>query len=384
MSTCNLTTQIPGSECIGESRVRINSNFAALESISCDLSSLATSLSGDLGTLFACCVEARQSVSSVARTLAQIRISPSSTQPVVVEDRLNVTTVYVHPYNGNTVGMFNTSTNRWDPVPVTSVLSTSLSSLGANTNYDVYLSYDGTVFSVGFEAWSTSFVSASAGVPAPTYTYLDGVRCKPDGAYYKRLIGCLRTTSTAGQTEISFGRKWVLNGSHPKFYIWNAQNKVSGAFSIYDGATWAIAGAGYGTASTNGPFSNFGYRNGTTQGTGNRISFITGDTQTIEMNQSHWSSGGWAYLTHGLNLEQASSPRVVDLHRQGQSVSEEQGQIIHSSKFIVPAGFHYVQQLAMSYGSMTYWVYEGPTSGGNVSYPGGRHSYGAVGTIASY
>jgi hypothetical protein len=38
MSTCNITTEIPGNECIGASRVRINNNFAALESVVCPLS----------------------------------------------------------------------------------------------------------------------------------------------------------------------------------------------------------------------------------------------------------------------------------------------------------------------------------------------------------
>ena len=159
---------------------------------------------------------------------------------------------------------------------------------------------------------------------------------------------------------------------------------MGGSFSIFDNDTWNVTGPGNGASGNNGPFSNFGYRSASVDGTNYRVSFITGDPVRISLHQDHWSSGGWAYLTHGLDLEQSDAPYCVNLHKQGQFVSETQGQIHHDSNFIVPAGYHFIQSLAMSYGGGTYWNFEGPVSGGDTQYPGGRHSYGVTGELAEY
>lgn len=47
MASCNLTLPISGTECIGDSRVKINNNFTNLENIVCTLSASTTSLSAN-------------------------------------------------------------------------------------------------------------------------------------------------------------------------------------------------------------------------------------------------------------------------------------------------------------------------------------------------
>jgi hypothetical protein len=317
-------------------------------------------------------------ISQLIPALANIRISLSNTQSVITNDVNDVGTIFIHPYQGNVISFYNPTTDRWDVKSLPGILSFNLTGLGANTNYDIYLYYEGAQFRIDFTPWSNSN-RASTSLPK---TVINGVKLK-QGALNRRFIGCLRTTA-AERTTINFGRRWVLGGSHPRFFLWNAQNHTSAAYSIYDGADWTVAGPGNGAANNNGPFSNFGYRNVNSQGLGNRVSFICDEPVVVEMHQDHYQSGTWAYLTHALDLEQIDAPRVHHIHRQGQFVSETQGQITHHSHFIVPAGYHYIQQLAMSYGGGTYAIYEGPVSGGDASFPGGRHSYGTTGKISEY
>lgn len=361
MATCNYTSIITESECIGDSLVTINNNFANLNTGLCNIISQYSTLGNQ-----------------IAASLANLRISLSLTSPVITTDIKNAGTIHIHPYNGNAVGLYNSNTSQWDVKLLTGVLSFSLAGLAANTNYDIYLYHDGTNFQIDFTQWSSS----SRNSTGPAKVLLNGAKVKQN-FLNRRYIGCLRTTN-AGQTEISFGRSWVLGGSHPKFFVWNAQNRVPTAYSIFEGQDWTVAGPGSGAANNNGPFSNFGYRSGSNQGIGNRVSFITGEPVEVEMHQDHWQSGGWAYLTHALDLEQTDSPFCVNIHRQGQFVSETQGQITHHSNFIVSEGYHYIQQLAMSYGGGTYEIFEGPVSGGDASFPGGRHSYGTTGRISGY
>lgn len=360
--SCNNITLIGDSECIGDSLVKINNNFTNLNSGVCDLISLYNTI----GATF-------------SSSLAQIRLSTSNTEAVVTNDTKNVSTIYLHPYNGNAVGLFNTTLNRWEIKNIPNILPFSIASLGANRNFDIYLYYDNNAFQLEFLAWPSSI----KGTRGPTRGVKDGARVKAND-FSRRFIGCLRTVAT-GQTEVSFGRQWVAGGSHPKFYLWNAYNRVPAAFSIFDSTpVWYVTGPGNGAAGNNGPFSNFTYQNASRDGTNYRVSFITGDPIQVNIHQDHWSWDGWSYLTHGLDLEQADSPYVVNLHRQGQFVSETQGQIHHDSNFFVPEGYHFIQSLAMSYGGGAYWQFEGPISGGDPSYPGGRHSYGTTGEMSGF
>lgn len=362
---CNYVNIITDNECIGDSLVKINSNFTNLNTGVCDLNTLYD----NIGTTF-------------ASSLAQIRLSTTSGSPIITNDTKNVSVIYLHPFNGNAIGLFNTTLNRWEIKNIPSVLPFTLSSLGPNTNYDIYLYQENGVFKLDFTQWSSN----TRGSKGPFRFLKDGARVKSSD-YSRRFIGCLRTV-LAGQTEVSFGRGWVAGGSHPKFFLWNAYNRVPAAFSIFDNETWNVTGPGNGAANNNGPFSNFGYRNSTRDGTDYRVSFISGDPTQLNLHQDHWSSGGWAYLTHALDLDQSNSPICNFIHRQGQFVSESQGQITHNSNFIVPEGYHFIQSLAMSYGGGTYWNFEGagftPDPSGVTQYPNGRHSYGTTGEISGF
>jgi hypothetical protein len=361
MADCNYVTTILNSECIGDSLVKINNNFGNLNTEVCNI---LGNISG-ITALF-------------ASSLACLRLSLDPNLPVPTNDIIGATKIYVHPFQGNAVGLYSIEKGLWEAKQLPGVLSFNIPTLVANRNYDIYLWYNGSIFQIEFVAWESSLKGSNG---SSLRTIKDGARVR-SGAINKRFVGCMRTTGT-NTTEMSFGRRWATGGSHPKFFLWNAQNQFPVAFSIFDNVPWNVAGPGDGAGGNNGPFSNFGYRSAAVNGTNYRVSFITGDIVQATLHQDHYQSGGWAYLTHGLNIEQSDSPYCVNLHRQGQFVSETQGQITHNSNFIIPEGYHFIQSLAMSYGGGLYYNFEGPISGGDTQFPGGRHSYGTTGNITS-
>lgn len=255
MAGCNNIQIIAPTECIGDSLVKINNNFTNLDTTLCEV------------------------INSTSPSLMNIRLSYSLTTSTPTTDIKNATTLYIHPYRGNAVTFWNISTGSWNVYQITSILSFSLSSLAADTNYDIYLYPVGSTFNVEFVAWPSS----SAGADLPTRVYQDGVAVKPLEKN-KRLIGCLRTTSTPGQSEQSFGSN-VKGGASPKQYLWNAQNIIPVTCYSFEVGTYFATGGGSGWTGWRrvNPSSTNGGRN-------NRFSFIVGDNTLVSMTSQIYSS----------------------------------------------------------------------------------------------
>jgi len=385
----NYVLPIYDTECIGDSLIKINDNFSNLNKGLLNSNSLIDNVTTNFASPFAC-----------------LRLSLDPNLPIVTSDKIGINTIYLHPFQGNAVGLYNTRTSTWQIQLLPKILAFNLNNYGLrpDANYDIYLSYDSisTSFSLSFVDWKSvtgfDYKVKSSGtkntVPiipsgANLRTMLAGVRVFKNDLS-KRFIGCLRTTGNTGNitTEISFGRTWLTGGSAPKFYLWNAQNQYPSAFSIFSDSHWTVLGGDIG--SKNGPMLNFnsdwiaGGNN--TSNINYRVSFITGDPVELSLYQSHWSSGGWCYLTHVADIEEIDKPLVSDCHQQGQFVSESQGMIVHNSNFVLAEGYHFIQSMAFSYGGGNfYYQYEAgnvqSSITGSGTVPGGRHSYGTTGSI---
>ena len=123
-STCNYTTEINENECIGDSLTTINANFSALDVAACNLAGLNDIVNSLLGSI---------------SSLMNIRISLSNSSPIITTDITNTANIYIHPYNGSVVSLWNTTLNKWELKQFTSILPVGLAGLASNTNYDVYL-----------------------------------------------------------------------------------------------------------------------------------------------------------------------------------------------------------------------------------------------------
>jgi hypothetical protein len=117
------TNTISETQCIGDSLNTINTNYENLDLGLQGIDSLLTSIP----------------------SLMNIRMSLSPTLPILAANSTVSNTLYIHPYNGNVVFLYNTVNNAWELKRLTSVISRPLQGLAANTNYDVYLSYNTTL-----------------------------------------------------------------------------------------------------------------------------------------------------------------------------------------------------------------------------------------------
>lgn len=137
------------------------------------------------------------------KNVVNLRMSLSSTSPVPSTNQSG-STLYVHPYNGNEIALYDDSgTNpRWYLLdfPSIPIPSFSISSLPAETLHDVYAYNSGDIslpeLDLEFLAW------ADDDTP-PSRSFKDGIPCK-NGDVTKRFIGLLRTTG-AGTSTVDLG-----------------------------------------------------------------------------------------------------------------------------------------------------------------------------------
>lgn len=366
-SNCNFTTEIKEEECIGDSLQTINTNFSALEVSLCEAGSDIANIESLLSEL----------VGGI-QTLMNIRMSLSPTTPITTTD-IVTDTIYVHPYNGTAVSLWNSTTNKWEIKQFTSVLAANLTDAGASIparNYDVYLYYDNasSSFKVQCELWS----GQTAGAAPPTTGIQNGVLVKL-GEPNKRLIGCLRTVADApARTEVSFGRNSAVGGSWPKLYLWNFYNQQTASFSILETGTvgginsWVSTAAG-GTGSTNGPFEKFGGVNAF----GNKVEFICRNPVVANLNSIHYvGTDTCYYFGYSLDLE---TPTVAQIYERtpGVPIFEacKSGALSQAYSNTINAGYHFLQVVSMTYAGNTQ---------NYLTWTGDRHSYGTFGSITAY
>lgn len=167
---------------------------------------------------------AKLATSAVDIGMVQFRLTLTSGTPITTADVTAATTVYMTPYKGNRIALFDgtnwkmmSATEKSVAVPATT-----------STMYDVF-AYDnsGTV-AIEALAWTNDTTRATA------LALQDGVYVK-SGDATRRYIGSFRTTTVSGQTE----------DSKTKRYVWNYYNRVARALQRNEtaNATWTYTTA---------------------------------------------------------------------------------------------------------------------------------------------
>lgn len=159
----------------------------------------------------------------------EFRLTPTSGAPVA-GTATAVTTVYMTPFVGNLISLYNGST--WDTIS-SSEISIAVPAT-TNTMYDVFCYNNNGTATLELTAWTNDTTRATNLVAQ------DGVLCKT-GALTRRWIGCIRTTSVSGQTEDSPSNRLVYN-----FYNQRqrpVQNTLADASWTWSGTynTWRAA-----------------------------------------------------------------------------------------------------------------------------------------------
>jgi len=132
------------------------------------------------------------------------RLTLTSGLAVTTADVTAATNVYLAPFRGNQVMIFDGT--EWVPFGITE-RTLSLAGLAADTNYDVFVYDDAGTITLEAVAWTNATTRATA------LTTQDGVLVK-SGATTNRYCGTIRTTATTGQCEDSLVRRFVWNCYH--------------------------------------------------------------------------------------------------------------------------------------------------------------------------
>lgn len=138
------------------------------------------------------------------------RLTLESGVPVSTTDQLAKTTLYFTPYNGNTIGIYDGS-SEWDLFNFNE-LSLSLSGYTANTNYDIFIYNNGGTLTLESTAWTNDSTRATS------LTTQNGIYVK-SGATTRRYLGTIRTTATTGQCEDGENRRFVWSLYNQNFKV---------------------------------------------------------------------------------------------------------------------------------------------------------------------
>lgn len=156
------------------------------------------------------------------------RLTLTSGVPVTTADVTGASTVYLTPYRGCLVSLYDGSAWAYHTIAEKSL---ALSDLTSGKNYDVLLhDASGTLTLTLSSAWTDDTTRADA------LAYQDGVRVLASD-HTKRLVGTIRATGET-TTESSLLRRFVVNEAHPLPI--SCSILKSGDWS-YDSNTWRYA-----------------------------------------------------------------------------------------------------------------------------------------------
>lgn len=176
-------------------------------------------------------------VSSAVKSVMNMRLSLSGASPVPNESQSG-TNLFLHPYRGNDVALFNPVVQRWQLFQINTVKSFALADLAlpnVERNYDVYLYNAGTVTSPDLRL---DLVVWPQDRTPPERGSRDGVLMKA-GDLSRRLVGVIRVLSDRS-SRISLGG--VITGAdsanYPRVFLANLYNTYDTSVRYWLGSGW--------------------------------------------------------------------------------------------------------------------------------------------------
>ncbi len=246
------------------------------------------------------------------------RLTLASGTPVTTSDVTAATVLYFTPYWHSEVALY--TNGAWQSYTF-SERSLSLSSLSADTNYDIFLYDNAGTLTLQAVAWSNNTTRAT------DLARQDGVYVK-SGAPEYRYLGTIRTTGTAGQCEDSVARR----------FVWNCYNRVLCQMVAVDTTdSWTYTVQAWRPS-----------HNNTTDGVG-RVSFVVGIagapvTAWASVHAGH--DAGALTASCGIACD-ATNTNHAQVHT-GRAVATGHGAHYAFYSTRVGAGYHYLQWVEYS------------------------------------
>lgn len=155
------------------------------------------------------------------------RLTLASGDPTPMSDQLAKTALYLLPYQGKHIALYDGST--WQNFALgSSGISIAIPTSALDTNYDVFV-YDSGGLTLELIGW------LSATARNVQLALQDGVFVK-SGQTGRLYLGTIRTTSVSGQSEDSLARR----------FIWNYYNRLRRAMRVVESAdSWTYSTAAF-------------------------------------------------------------------------------------------------------------------------------------------
>ncbi len=138
---------------------------------------------------------------AAAISVCNARLTLETGVPISTSDQADKATLYVTPYNGNQIGLYDGSA--WSVLSF-SELSLDLTGYTASKPYDIFAYNNAGTVALESLIWTNDTTRATA------YALQDGVKVKA-GATTRRLLGSIRITAAGGKTTDSAAIRWVDN-----------------------------------------------------------------------------------------------------------------------------------------------------------------------------
>jgi hypothetical protein len=261
--------------------------------------------------------------------LNNFRLTLTTGVPVTSSDVTAASTLYLTPYNGNGISLYNGTT--WELLNSAQV-SIALSGLTSNRPYDVFAYNNAGTLALEILAWTSDTARATA------LTTQDGVLVRT-GALTRRYLGTFYAL-TATTTEDSIGNR----------YLWNYYNRVPRKIEkIIATASWTYSTAAWRQANAS---------------TANQINFVTGvaeDAISVNHVTNAASSTASSRATiGGIGLDSTTVPTASTT---ASTTNALFGVMAVSTNPIPSAGRHYLAQLEFGAGADTQTWYGGSQYG---------------------
>lgn len=278
-------------------------------------------------------VELQDVSHSIQPGTMQGRLTLSSTLPVTTTDVTAATTLYLLPFKGNKVALYNITDAIWEEHDIPAVGVNIAIPATTDTNYDVYLYDNAGTLTLELVAWSSATARATA------LTTQDGAEVKT-GTLSKLYVGTIRTTTVSGQCEDSITKR----------YVWNNYNRKLRALRAYETTdSWA-----YATTTLRG----------INNGTAARVQFVIGlSEEPVRARVNLHASGSTANVTPyaGIGLDSTSASSHTSLTATSilsTNASARQPLVANYEDYIA-IGYHYLQGLEQGNTNTTFYGDDG-------------------------
>lgn len=257
----------------------------------------------------------------------QGRLTTESGVPVSSTDRAAQSTIYLTPYKGNLLTLWNGSA--WVTAAFTEI-SLALAGLTASLPYDVFVYLNAGVPTLEFLAWTNGTTRATA------VSLQDGRYCKT-GDKTRLYLGTFYTTGVTTTEDSGGGTVTQVGG---KRFLWNYYNRLPRQLSVFDSTdSWT-----YSTATVR-------QKNATA---GNKVEFVIGiaeDVISADVAGSASVASADNFATVGAGLDSTTVMHGVNGGYIIFSATSAIGQCSGNYKGIPAAGYHYLANLECGAGA---------------------------------